>query len=342
MLFRSDGQSPLARIPSFVNCACPKCGGPAKRETDTMPQWAGSSWYFLRFCDPHNDKAFADRKEIDYWMPVDWYNGGMEHVTRHLLYSRFWHHFLYDIGEVNTPEPYAKRSYQGLVLGSDGDKMSKSKGNVIDPLDIAKQYGADTLRLYVLFMGDYMAAAPWSDDSVKGCRRFLERIWRMQDMLLPEERIRPGMETPVNAMIKKVTEDYERMKYNTAIAAMMSFVNDVYADGHVTRGELKALLLCLSPVAPHIAEEIWEACGFGKPVYAQKWPAYDPEKLVAKEVEIAVQIKGKLRARILVPADLTQADGEKLLQNETVKALIEGKEVRKVIFVPGRLLNIVC
>ncbi|MCR4707834.1 MAG: leucine--tRNA ligase [Clostridiales bacterium] len=338
----TDGQSPLARIPSFVNCRCPKCGGSAKRETDTMPQWAGSSWYFLRFCDPHNDKAFADREEIDYWMPVDWYNGGMEHVTRHLLYSRFWHHFLYDIGEVNTPEPYAKRSYQGLVLGSDGDKMSKSKGNVIDPLDIAKQYGADTLRLYVLFMGDYMAAAPWSDDSVKGCRRFLERIWRMQDMLLPEETVRPGMEMAVHGMIKKVSEDYERMKYNTAIATMMSFVNDVYADGHITRGELRALLLCLSPVAPHIAEEIWEACGFGKPVYAQKWPAYDPEKLVAKEVEIAVQIKGKLRARINVPADLTQADGEKLLENETVKALIEGKEVRKVIFVPGRLLNIVC
>ena len=338
----TDGQSPLARIPSFVNCKCPKCGGPARRETDTMPQWAGSSWYFLRFCDPHNDRAFAGRKEIDYWMPVDWYNGGMEHVTRHLLYSRFWHHFLYDIGEVNTPEPYAKRSYQGLVLGSDGDKMSKSKGNVIDPLDIARQYGADTLRLYVLFMGDYMAAAPWSDDSVKGCRRFLERIWRMQEMLLPEEGIRPGMEMPVNAMIKKVSEDYERMKYNTAIAAMMSFVNDVYADSHVTRGEMRALLLCLSPVAPHIAEELWELCAFGKPIYAQKWPAYDPEKLVAKEVEIAVQVKGKLRARIRVPADLTAADGEALLANETVQKLIEGKEVKKVIFVPGRLLNIVC
>ncbi len=338
----TDGQSPLARIESFVNCACPKCGGPARRETDTMPQWAGSSWYFLRFVDPHNDEAFCGRGEMDYWMPVDWYNGGMEHVTRHLLYSRFWHHFLYDIGEVNTPEPYAKRSYQGLILGSDGEKMSKSKGNVIDPLDIVAQYGADTLRLYVLFMGDYTAAAPWSDDSVKGCKRFLDRVWRLQDMLLPEEGVRPAMEAPLHAMIKKVSEDYERMKYNTAVAAMMSFVNELYGDGRVTRGELRALLLCLNPVAPHITEEIWEGCGFGAPVYTQSWPKYDPEKLVASEVEIAVQIRGKVRGRIMVPADLTQADGESLLENETVKRLVGGAQVRKVIFVPGRLLNIVC
>ena len=338
----TDGQSPLARIDSFVNCTCPKCGGPAKRETDTMPQWAGSSWYFLRFVDPHNDKAFADPEEMKYWMPVDWYNGGMEHVTRHLLYSRFWHHFLYDIGEVNTPEPYAKRSYQGLILGADGEKMSKSKGNVIDPLDIVAQYGADTLRLYVLFMGDYMAAAPWNEDSVKGCKRFLERVWRMQEILLPEEGIRPAMEAPVNAMIKKVSEDYERMKYNTAIAAMMSFVNEIYGDGKITAGELRALLLCLNPVAPHITEELWELCGFGEPIYRQSWPAYDPEKLVASEVEIAVQIRGKVRGRIMVPADLTKDDGEKLLANETVQKLLAGAAVKKVIFVPGRLLNIVC
>ncbi len=336
------GESPLSKMTDWVNTVCPKCGGPAKRETDTMPQWAGSSWYFLRYMDPHNDKALAGKEAMDYWSPVDWYNGGMEHTTLHLLYSRFWHKFLYDIGVVPTKEPYAKRSYQGLILGSDGEKMSKSKGNVVDPLDIVKQYGADTLRLYVLFMGDYTAAAPWNDDSVKGCKRFLERVWRLQEMLLPDEGVRPAMEAPVNAMIKKVSEDYERMKYNTAIAAMMSYVNELYADGHAARGELRALLLCLNPVAPHITEEIWEACGFGEPVYRQSWPSYDPEKLVASEVEIAVQIRGKLRARIMVPADLTQADGESLLENETVKKLVGDAQVRKVIFVPGRLLNIVC
>ena len=248
----TDGQSPLARIESFVNCTCPKCGGPAKRETDTMPQWAGSSWYFLRFVDPHNDRAFASMDEMKYWMPVDWYNGGMEHVTRHLLYSRFWHRFLYDIGEVNTPEPYAKRSYQGLILGSDGEKMSKSKGNVVDPLYIVRQYGADTLRLYVVFMGDYTAAAPWNDDSVKGCKRFLDRVWRLMEMLTDEACISKDLAYDVNTCIKKVGEDYEKMKYNTAIAAMMTLVNAIYAKGSVTRGELLALVKLLNPVAPHI------------------------------------------------------------------------------------------
>ena len=336
-----DGQSPLARIPSFVHCTCPKCGGPARRETDTMPQWAGSSWYFLRFIDPKNDAVFCDRDEMEYWMPVDWYNGGMEHVTRHLLYSRFWHHFLYDIGEVNTPEPYAKRSYQGLILGADGEKMSKSKGNVIDPLDIVSQYGADTLRLYVLFMGDYTAAAPWNDDSLKGCKRFLDRVWRLCEMRKGEKGVRAALEVPLNAMIKKVGDDYERMKYNTAIAAMMTFVNEIYASEGITDEELRALLLCLNPVAPHITEELWALCGFGKPITEQRWPSYNPDRLVAQEVEIAVQISGKVRAKIMVPADMKREDGERLLEHETVRGLISEAAVRKVIFVPGRLLNIV-
>ena len=339
----TDGQSPLARIESFVNCTCPKCGGPAKRETDTMPQWAGSSWYFLRFVDPHNDKAFASMDEMKYWMPVDWYNGGMEHVTRHLLYSRFWHRFLYDIGEVNTPEPYAKRSYQGLILGSDGEKMSKSKGNVVDPLDIVKQYGADTLRLYVLFMGDYTAAAPWNDDSVKGCKRFLDRVWRLMEMLTDEEGISKDMAYDVHTCIKKVGEDYEKMKYNTAIAAMMTLVNAIYAKGSVTRGELLALVKLLNPVAPHITEEINQLCKLSDAelMYAE-WPKYDEAALVKDTVEVALQINGKLRGRMDVPSDLTrEAANDYFLALDEVKKLIGDKSVRKLIFVPGRLVNIV-
>jgi leucyl-tRNA synthetase len=339
----TDGQSPLARIPAFVNCTCPKCGGPAKRETDTMPQWAGSSWYFLRFVDPHNDRAFASMDEMKYWMPVDWYNGGMEHVTRHLLYSRFWHRFLYDIGEVNTPEPYAKRSYQGLILGSDGEKMSKSKGNVVDPLDIVRQYGADTLRLYVLFMGDYTAAAPWNDDSVKGCKRFLDRVWRLMEMLTDEACISKDLAYDVNTCIKKVGEDYEKMKYNTAIAAMMTLVNAIYAKGSVTRGELLALVKLLNPVAPHITEEINRLCKLSDAelMYAA-WPRYDEAALVKDTVEVALQINGKLRGRMDVPSDLTrEAASDYFMGLDEVKKLIDGKTVRKLIFVPGRLVNIV-
>ena len=339
----TDGQSPLARIESFVNCTCPKCGGPAKRETDTMPQWAGSSWYFLRFVDPHNDQAFASMDEMKYWMPVDWYNGGMEHVTRHLLYSRFWHRFLYDIGEVNTPEPYAKRSYQGLILGSDGEKMSKSKGNVVDPLDIVSQYGADTLRLYVLFMGDYTAAAPWNDDSVKGCKRFLDRVWRLMEMLSDDEGISKDMAYDLNTCIKKVGEDYEKMKYNTAIAAMMTLVNAIYAKGSVTRGELLALVKLLNPVAPHITEEINQLCKLSDAeLMYSDWPKYDEAALVKDTVEVALQINGKLRGRMDVPSDLTRETAQAyFMQTEEIQRLVGDKTVRKFVFVPGRLVNIV-
>ena len=337
-----SGESPLSKIDSWVNTTCPCCGGPAKRETDTMPQWAGSSWYFLRYADPHCDTDLARWEELAYWLPVDWYNGGMEHTTLHLLYSRFWNLFLYDIGAIPNKEPYQKRTSHGMILGANGEKMSKSRGNVINPDETIAEIGADAFRLYEMFMGAFDQAIPWSTEGARGCRRFLERVWRLQEMLIDEEGVRKEMEVPVNAMIKKVSEDYERMKFNTAIAAMMAFVNDVYTNGKITRGELKALCLCLNPVAPHITEEMWEACGFGTPIYTQSWPTYDENKLVADEVEIAVQIKGKVRARIMVPAGLTQADGEKLLENETVKKLVGDAPVRKLIFVPGRLLNIVC
>ena len=337
-----NGESPIAKMRDWVETTCPKCGGKAERETDTMPNWAGSSWYWLRYMDPHNDKAAVSKEAVDYWGPVDWYNGGMEHTTLHLLYSRFWNLFLYDIGVIPNKEAYHKRTSHGMMLGANGEKMSKSRGNVINPDDTIAEIGADAFRLYEMFMGAFDQAIPWSTEGARGCRRFLERVWRLQDMLTAEDGVRHEMEAPVNAMIKKVSEDYERMKYNTAIAAMMSFVNDVYASGSVTRGELRALLLCLNPVAPHITEEMWEECGFGAPIYTQSWPAYDETKLVADEVEIAVQIKGKVRARIMVPATLGKDDGEKLLENETVKKLVGDAQVKKLIFVPGRLLNIVC
>ena len=337
-----SGESPLSKIDFWVNTTCPCCGGAAKRETDTMPQWAGSSWYFLRYADPHCDTNLARWEELKYWLPVDWYNGGMEHTTLHLLYSRFWNLFLYDIGAIPNKEAYKKRTSHGMILGPDNQKMSKSRGNVINPDETIAEIGADAFRLYEMFMGAFDQAIPWSTEGARGCRRFLERVWRLQEMLVDEEGVRKEMEVPVNAMIKKVSDDYERMKFNTAIAAMMAFVNDVYTNGKISRGELKALMLCLNPVAPHITEEMWENCGFGDPIYTQSWPTYDENKLVADEVEIAVQIKGKVRARIMVPANLTQADGEKLLENETVKNLVNGATVRKLIFVPGRLLNIVC
>ncbi len=336
----TDGQSPLARIESFVNCTCPNCGGKAKRETDTMPQWAGSSWYYLRFIDPHNDKVFCDPEKMRYWMPVDWYNGGMEHVTRHLLYSRFWHHFLYDIGEVNTPEPYAKRTYQGLILGPDGDKMSKSKGNVVDPVSVIEHLGADTLRLYVMFMGDYMAATPWSEDSANGCKRFLDRIWRLQDMVKGEGFTDGELRTKVNACIKKVSEDYERMKFNTAIAAMMSLINDFYAKGSLTKDEFRTLLLLLYPVAPHISEELNERLGFA-PLHHSAWPEYDPDALTLNTIEYGVQVNGKIRARVKLPVGMDSAAiVEAALALDDVKPFVEGKTIRKTIVVKN-IVNLV-
>ena len=333
-----DGNSPLAKIDSFVNCKCPRCGGAAKRETDTMPQWAGSSWYFLRFCDPKNKNALADDEKLKYWMPVDWYNGGMEHVTRHLIYSRFWHRFLYDIGVVNTPEPYAKRSYQGLILGTDGEKMSKSKGNVVDPMDIVKQYGADTLKLYVLFMGDYGAATPWSENGVKGCKRFIDRFATLPDYVDKKQNDR-SLEGSLHKMIKKVSEDIEQMKFNTAIAAMMTFMNEVSAKGSIPKDELAVFIKLLSPFAPHICEELWEQIGEEGLVSGAAWPEYDPDKCVDETIEIAVQVNGKLRATVEIGRD---EDRESVISKakEAIADKLTGNIVKE-IYVPGKIVNIV-
>lgn len=335
-----DGQSPLAKVDSFVNCTCPKCGGAAKRETDTMPQWAGSSWYFLRYCDPHNSEKFADREKINYWMPVDWYNGGMEHVTRHLIYSRFWHHFLYDLGEVNTPEPYKKRSAQGLILGPDGEKMSKSKGNVVDPLDIVSQYGADTLRVYVLFMGDYASAAPWNDSSVKGCRRFLERVFALQDIVVPETV--KALEAPLHKTIKKVSSDIEEQKFNTAIAALMTFMNEVGREKQIGREQLLSIVKLLNPFAPHIAEEIYQAQGGEGSLQLASWPEHDEAKTVDESIEIGVQVNGKLRATVTIPTDCEKEEALALAKaDEKVQAALEGKNLVKEIYVPNKIVNLV-
>ncbi len=337
----SDGESPLAKIESFVNCKCPKCGGDAKRETDTMPQWAGSSWYFLRYCDPDNSSAFASKEALEYWMPVDWYNGGMEHVTRHMIYSRFWHKFLYDLGVVNTEEPYAKRTAQGLILGPDGEKMSKSKGNVIDPNDVVDVYGADVLRVYVLFMGDYEQAAPWSDSSMKGCKRFLDRVWALQEKLVEGDEFRPELTSAMHKTIKKVTEDIEAMKFNTAVAAMMSLINTVYDFGSINHAEYKALLTILNPFAPHMTEEIYHNL-FGAVLSEQQWAEYDEALCVDSTIEIAVQINGKVKAKINIPADAEQdAALAAAKDNADVKAAIEGKNIIKEIYVKGRIVNIV-
>ncbi len=338
----SDGESPLAKIDSFVNCKCPKCGAPAKRETDTMPQWAGSSWYYLRYCDPHNDKELASKESLEYWMPVDWYNGGMEHVTRHMIYSRFWHHFLYDIGVVNTDEPYMKRTAQGLILGPDGEKMSKSKGNVIDPLDVIKAYGADVLRVYALFMGDYEKAAPWSDSSVKGCKRFLDRVWSLADMLTDDEGYRPHFASKMHKLIKKVSADIDGMKFNTAIAAMMTILNDFYQDGSISRGELKDFLIMLYPFAPHITEEMYQNCGFGGYIHDAKWPEFDESMCKDDEIEIAVQINGKLKDRAVISADAAQDEVLELVKkNQKIAAELDGKTIVKEIYVKDKLVNIV-
>ena len=336
-----DGQSPLARIESFVNCKCPKCGGDAKRETDTMPQWAGSSWYFLRYVDPHNTEALADRKKMEYWMPVDWYNGGMEHVTRHMIYSRFWHHFLYDMGIVNTPEPYAKRSAQGMILGSDGDKMSKSKGNVVDPLDIVDEYGADALRTYVLFMGDYGAAAPWNDSSVRGCKRFLERVAGLTD-IMTDEPASKDMEVKIHKAIKKVSSDIEAMKFNTAIACLMTLINEIYAVGKISKDDLVIFIKLLCPFAPHLCEEIWETIGGEGLLSLSQWPEYEESKTVEASVEIGVQVNGKVRGTIVIPNGCAKEEALELAKkDERVASFLEGKTLVKEIYVPNKIVNFV-
>ncbi len=338
----SDGESPLAKIDSFVQCKCPKCGGDAKRETDTMPQWAGSSWYFLRYCDPKNNERFASKEALEYWMPVDWYNGGMEHVTRHLIYSRFWHKFLYDIGEVNTPEPYAKRTAQGLILGPDGEKMSKSRGNVVDPNDVVDVYGADVLRLYVLFMGDYEQAAPWSENSMKGCKRFLDKIWALQDKVEDGDNYSDALMSSMHKTIKKVTEDIEAMKFNTAIAALMTLINDVTAAGHINRAEYRTILMLLNPFAPHITEELYQIMNYGGVLNEQSWPKYDEALCVDSTIEIAVQINGKIKAKLNIPAEAGQDEVLGLAKADpAVAEAVAGKNIVKEIYVKGRLVNIV-
>lgn len=338
-----DGESPLAKIDSFVNCKCPVCGGDAKRETDTMPQWAGSSWYFLRYVDPHNDKTFADYDKLKYWMPVDWYNGGMEHVTRHLIYSRFWYKFLYDLGVVPYEEPYQKRTAQGLILGPDGVKMSKSRGNVIDPNEVVDVYGADVLRTYVLFMGDYEQAAPWSESSVKGCKRFIDRVFNLQEILTDGDEYSEELMSAMHKTVKKVSEDIEQMKYNTAIAALMTLLNKIYEIGKINRAELKTLIILVNPFAPHVTEEMWANCGYGEMLAKDaKWPSFDEAKCVDSTVEIVVQINGKIRARLSVPTDIESDKAIALAKNdEGIAAALEGKNIIKEIYVKGKLVNIV-
>ena len=337
-----DGESPISKMTDWVNTTCPCCGGPAKRETDTMPQWAGSSWYFLRYMDPHNDKALASKEALDYWSPVDWYNGGMEHTTLHLLYSRFWHKFLYDIGAVPTKEPYHKRTSHGMILGEGGEKMSKSRGNVVNPNDVIEQYGADTMRTYIMFIGDFEKAAAWSDNGVKGCKRFLDRVWNLAtDKEHTGDEYSKANEAAVHKAIKKVSEDIEAMKFNTAIAALMSLVNDFYQNG-ASRGDMKALLLMLSPFAPHMCEELWEMAGYGGQVCLQPWPAYDESKTIAATTQMAVQVGGKLKANIIVP---TGSDDETVvaaaLAEPKIAKLAEGMQLVKSIVVKGRLVNLI-
>ena len=334
-----NGESPLAAMTDWVNTTCPCCGGPAKRETDTMPQWAGSSWYFLRYTDPHNDKALASPEALKYWLPVDWYNGGMEHTTLHLLYSRFWHKFLYDQGVVPTPEPYQKRTSHGMILGENGEKMSKSRGNVVNPDDIVQEYGADTLRTYEMFIGAFDLAASWSEDGVKGCRRFLDRVWKLQDLMTEEEGYSKDLETKMHQTIKKVSNDFENLKYNTAIAAMMTLLNDFYKKGSITRGELKTLIILLNPVAPHITEEMWQIIGCEGRVYQQTWPEFEEAKTVESSVEIAVQINGKVKGTLGIqkddPKDQVIAKAKEVIADKLTGNIV------KEIYVPGRLVNIV-
>ena len=334
-----DGESPIAAMTEWVNTTCPCCGGPAKRETDTMPQWAGSSWYFLRYTDPKNTEALASAEALKYWLPVDWYNGGMEHTTLHLLYSRFWHRFLYDNGIVPTKEPYQKRTSHGMILGENGEKMSKSRGNVVNPDDIVREFGADTLRTYEMFIGAFDLSASWSQEGVKGCRRFLDRVWKLQDIMTEEEGYSRDMETRLHRTIKKVSFDFENLKFNTAIAAMMSLINDFYKAGKVTKGELKTLITLLNPVAPHITEELWETLGYGGKLYEASWPEYDEAKTVEATVEIALQINGRTKATMTIDKDTAKEDVI-LKAKETLGDKLNGQVVKE-IYVPGRIVNIV-
>ena len=334
-----NGESPLATMTDWVNTTCPCCGGPAKRETDTMPQWAGSSWYFLRYTDPTNTEALASKEALNYWLPVDWYNGGMEHTTLHLLYSRFWHRFLYDQGVVPTAEPYQKRTSHGMILGSNGEKMSKSRGNVVNPDDIVQDYGADTLRTYEMFIGAFDLSAAWSEDGVKGCRRFLERVWKLQDILVDGEAYSADLETKMHQTIKKVSSDFESLKYNTAIAAMMGLINEFYKKNSITRAEYRTFLILLNPVAPHITEELWQAVGFEGRVYQQTWPTFDEAKTVESTIEIAVQLNGKVKATIMIAKDEEQASAIAKAK-EALGDKLSGNVIKE-IYVPGRLVNIV-
>ena len=337
-----NGESPLAKAYDWIKTTCPHCGGPAERETDTMPQWAGSSWYFLRYTDPHNSEAFASKEALEYWTPVDWYNGGMEHTTLHLLYSRFWHKFLYDIGVVPTKEPYMRRTSHGMILGENNEKMSKSRGNVVNPDDVVNEFGADAFRTYEMFIGAFDQSTPWSQQGLKGCYKFMERVWNLQDMLTGDEKYSPELEKNMHKTIKKVSEDYERMKYNTAIAALMSLVNDFYKAGKVTKGEFRTLITLLNPVAPHMTEELWEIYGTGGLLSLSAWPEYDPQKTVDDEIEIVLQINGKVRDKLIIPAGLGREETEKAARkSEKFKALTEGKTIVKVITVPGKLVNVV-
>ena len=337
-----NGESPLAKAYDWINTTCPKCGGKAQRETDTMPQWAGSSWYFLRYIDPHNDNEFASKEALDYWLPVDWYNGGMEHTTLHLLYSRFWHKFLYDIGAVPTKEPYMRRTSHGMILGENNEKMSKSRGNVVNPDDVVNEFGADAFRTYEMFIGAFEQSTPWSQQGLKGCYKFLERVWNIQDMLTDEEGYSKELEKAVHKAIKKTGEDFERMKFNTAIATLMSLVNDFYKKGSVTKGEYLTLITLLNPVAPHMTEELWEKYGKGGLLSISPWPEYDEDKTVDDEIEIAVQINGKVKEKLTIPAGLDKAETEKaVMASEKISALTDGKTIVKVIPVPGKLVNIV-
>ncbi len=337
-----NGESPLAKAYDWIKTTCPNCGGPAERETDTMPQWAGSSWYYLRYMDPHNNEALASKEALDYWSPVDWYNGGMEHTTLHLLYSRFWHKFLYDIGVVPTKEPYMRRTSHGMILGENNEKMSKSRGNVINPDDVVNDFGADAFRTYEMFIGAFDQATPWSQQGLRGCYKFLERVWNLQDILTDDEGYSPQMEKNMHRTIKKVGEDYERMKFNTAIAAMMSLVNDFNKQGRVTKGEYLTLITLLNPTAPHLTEELWEKYGTGGLLSLRPWPSYDEDKTKDDEIEIVIQVNGKIRDKMLIPAGLDRAGTEEAaMKSEKLASLIEGKNVIKVIAVPGKLVNVV-
>ena len=338
-----NGESPLAKMTDWINTTCPCCGGKAKRETDTMPQWAGSSWYYLRYMDPHNKNAIASKEALNYWSPVDWYNGGMEHTTLHLLYSRFWHKFLYDIGVVPTPEPYAKRTSHGMILGENGEKMSKSRGNVVNPDEIVDEYGADTMRLYEMFIGDFEKAAPWSKASIRGCRRFVERYWNLQSVLIDGDKIRPELEGAFNKAIKKVGEDIENIKFNTAIATLMALINDISNVKSINKEELRIFSILLNPFAPHVTEEVYEACKLGNGILAEaEWPEYDESKCVDESVEIVVQVNGKIKAKLNIPVDADKDAVLDLAKNdENVKKSIDGMKIIKEIVVPKKLVNLV-